>query len=47
MVFCACDEGERDGSLTLEEMMSPVCTVSFEQIISTKTLENTSDTNGS
>ena len=29
MVFCACDEGDRDGALSLEEALSPVCTVSI------------------
>merc|ERR1711862_8288 len=25
MVFCACDEGDMDGSITLDELTSPVC----------------------
>merc|ERR1711902_28780 len=25
LVFCACDQGDRDGDLTLDEWMGPVC----------------------
>ena len=29
LTFCACDQGNHDGDLTLDEWMHPICEVNF------------------